>query len=122
MPARRGSGIALLADPTRRRIIGAIALRPRRPSLIARELRLSRPVVSRHLRLLREAGLVVQHRSLIDGRWTMYAVNTHRHGAITAWLAGTEVARDGNPPYRHGNRGPETPEAHDADRTDPVDR
>ncbi len=52
----------------------------------------------------------------------MYAVNTYRHGAITAWLAGTDVARDGDPEYRHGNRGPETPAAGDEDRPDPVDR
>jgi len=91
MPRRNGAGIALLADPTRRQIVALLALRLRRPSELARELRLSRPAVSRQLRLLEEGDLVVAHRSLSDGRERAYTLNHWRHGAITAWLAGTEV-------------------------------
>jgi DNA-binding transcriptional ArsR family regulator len=93
MPRRNGAGIALLADPTRRQIVALLALRLRRPSDLARELALSRPAVSRQLRLLEEADLVVAHRSLSDGRERAYTINHWRHGAITAWLAGTEVGR-----------------------------
>ena len=93
MPRRNGFGIALLADPTRRQIIALLAVRLMRPSDLARELGLSRPAVSRQLRLLEEADLIVAHRMPSDGRERTYTINHWRHGAITAWLAGTEVGR-----------------------------
>jgi DNA-binding transcriptional ArsR family regulator len=92
MPKRIDGGIALLADSTRRRLIAAIALRPTvRPSKLALLLGLSRSAVSRHLRRLREANLIVPHASYVDGRWISYSVNPDRQGQILAWLAGTEV-------------------------------
>jgi DNA-binding transcriptional ArsR family regulator len=97
MPHRNGTGIALLADPTRRRLIAALAIRPAQPSTLADLLELSRFTVSRQLRLLREAGLVVDHRSVTDGRGLLYTLNPRRHGAITAWLAGTDVGRTIDP-------------------------
>ena len=93
MPKRNGHGIELLADPTRRRIIALLAVRSLRPSTIAREIGLSRPATSRQLRLLREAGLVRATRALFDRRSILYTINPHLHGPITAWLAGTRVAR-----------------------------
>jgi predicted transcriptional regulator len=93
MPRRNGVGIALLADSTRRQIVALLALRTRRPSELARELGLSRPAVSRQLRMLEEADLVVAHRSSSDGRERAYTINHWRHGSITAWLAGTEIGR-----------------------------
>jgi DNA-binding transcriptional ArsR family regulator len=91
MPERNGHGIELLADPTRRRIIALLALRPRRPSAIAKEIGLSPPATSRQLKLLRDAGLVRAQRSPIDGRTYRYSIEPQRHGAITAWLAGTGI-------------------------------
>jgi predicted transcriptional regulator len=91
MPQRNGSGIALLADPTRRAIIAALALKPHRPSRLATHLGLSRPAIARQLRLLEEAGLVWGHEVPGDGRAILYTIHPRRHGAITAWLAGTEV-------------------------------
>ncbi len=91
MPKRNGTGIALLADPTRRDIIAALALRPQRPSRLASSLGLSRPAMSRQLRLLEEAGLVRGHALPGDRRAVLYTIDPRRHGAITAWLAGTGV-------------------------------
>jgi predicted transcriptional regulator len=91
MPHRSGAGIALLADPTRRGIIAALAMGPKRPSRLARELGLSPQAIARQMRLLEEAGLVVGHQVPGDGRAVLYTINHGRHGAITAWLAGTEV-------------------------------
>jgi hypothetical protein len=54
-----GAGIGLLADPTRRRIIAALAMAPPRPSRLAEELGLSRPAIARQLRLLEAAALIV---------------------------------------------------------------
>lgn len=98
MPGRMGSGIALLADPTRRRIIALLALHPHQPSVIAERIGLSRPATSRQLRLLRDAGIVRAMRSYIDGRSFLYMIHPARHGQITAWLAGTEVGRTFPPP------------------------
>jgi DNA-binding transcriptional ArsR family regulator len=93
MPKRTARGIELLADPTRRRMIALLAIRPLRPTTLAGEIGLSRPAISRQLRLLREAGLVERHRSWVDGRAFLYRIPRERHGVITAWLAGTEVGR-----------------------------
>jgi len=94
MPKRNGWGIALLADPTRRRIIALLALRPMRPSVIAREIGRSRPATSRQLRLLSDAGLIRPLPSPHDGRSALYGLDPRRHGQITAWLAGTEIGLD----------------------------
>lgn len=91
MTRRTGSGIALLADDTRRMIVALVALRPRRPSELALELGLSRPAVSRQLALLRAAGLVRSARSRVDGRARVVTINPEQQGRITAWLAGTDV-------------------------------
>ena len=93
MPKRNGPGIELLADPTRRRIIAALAVSPRRPSGLAAELGLSRPATTRQLRLLWEAGLVEVHYSRVDGRVRLYAISNGHHGRITAWLAGIDIRR-----------------------------
>lgn len=93
MPKRNGAGIELLADPTRRRIIAALAVCPRRPSSLATELRLSRPATTRQLQLLREAGLVQVSRSILDGRVRLYRLDPRNHGRITAWLAGIDLRR-----------------------------
>ena len=93
MPKRNGTGIELLADPTRRRIIALLAVRPRRPSALASEIGLSRPATTRQLRLLRMAGLVRMHRSMLDGGVRLYDLEPRARGVITAWLAGTEVGR-----------------------------
>ena len=98
MARRNGSGIALLADPTRRAIIALIAVQPRRPSTIAAELQLSRPAVSRQLRLLEDAGLVRAFPFRLDGRGLLYQIDPTALRQITAWLAGTDVGRMPRPP------------------------
>ena len=49
---------AALADPTRRRLLELLAAGERSAGELAAEFDVSRPAVSRHLRVLREAGLV----------------------------------------------------------------
>jgi DNA-binding MarR family transcriptional regulator len=93
MPHRRGPGIELLADPTRRRIIALLAIRALRPSTIATELGLSRPATTRQLHLLCDAGLIRSAQSLVDRRALLYSIEPRQHGPITAWLAGTGVGR-----------------------------
>ncbi|MBO0831118.1 MAG: winged helix-turn-helix transcriptional regulator [Actinobacteria bacterium] len=52
------AGIAALGDPTRRAIFESLALGPKSVGELAAELPVSRPAVSQHLRVLKEAGLV----------------------------------------------------------------
>jgi DNA-binding transcriptional ArsR family regulator len=57
--AYRLDGLAALGDPTRRAIFELVAERPRAVVELAREMPVSRPAVSQHLRVLKEAGLVI---------------------------------------------------------------
>jgi DNA-binding transcriptional ArsR family regulator len=93
MPKRNGHGIDLLADPSRRAIVALLAINIGQPSRIAKEIGLSRSATSRHLRLLREAGLISVKRHFLDKRSFNYFIAQRRLGQITAWLAGTEVGR-----------------------------
>jgi DNA-binding transcriptional ArsR family regulator len=93
MPKRNGTGIELLADPMRRRIIALLALGHRRPSKLAQEIGLSWPATTRQLRLLQRAGLISARRGYADRRLVVYYIEPRRLGQITAWLAGTEVGR-----------------------------
>jgi DNA-binding transcriptional ArsR family regulator len=72
-----------LADPTRRRIVELLAERDRDAGEIASHFRVSRPAVSRHLRVLREHGLV-QARSVAQRR--VYSLDPEPLEEIDAWL------------------------------------
>ena len=65
-------GWSALADPTRRSIFELVAARPRAVAEIARELPVSRPAVSQHLKLLKGARLVVDHA---EGTRRIYRVD-----------------------------------------------
>src|ERR671937_2921531 len=67
-----GHAIAALADPTRRRVFERLRAGPRPVGEIARGLPVSRPAVSQHLRVLKEAGLVRERR---EGTRNYYSVN-----------------------------------------------
>jgi DNA-binding transcriptional ArsR family regulator len=73
----------VLGDPTRRRIIERLAGGPLPVSGIAKGLPISRPAVSQHLRLLKQAGLVTDHA---DGARRIYRIDPHGLGALRAWL------------------------------------
>jgi DNA-binding transcriptional ArsR family regulator len=60
---------AALADPTRRMLVERIGRKPRRAGDLCRGLTMSRPAVSKHLRVLRQAGLV---SATPQGREMMY--------------------------------------------------
>jgi|SRR5579864_1041630 len=61
-----------LGDPTRRSILECLRAGPRPVGVLARRLPVSRPAVSQHLRVLREAGLVSARRV---GTRHLYAIN-----------------------------------------------
>jgi DNA-binding transcriptional ArsR family regulator len=67
-----GEAMAALADPTRRAVFEGLRGGPRPVGEIARGLPVSRPAVSQHLRVLKEAGLVRERR---EGTRNFYSVN-----------------------------------------------
>ena len=72
-----------LGDPNRREIVRLLGERPRAVGELARELPISRPAVSRHLRLLREAGLVSEQAR---GTRRIYALREDGAAAVRAYL------------------------------------
>src|SRR5262245_3777557 len=66
--------LAALADPTRRRLLDHVSRRPQRPSDLGRGLPMTRPAVSKHLRVLRQAGLV---EAVPQGREMLYRLSKH---------------------------------------------
>lgn len=77
------SGIAALGDPTRRAIFESLARGPKAVGEIAAELPVSRPAVSQHLRVLKEAGLVTDRA---DGTRRIYQIRQQGMQAIHGYL------------------------------------
>ena len=76
-------GWTALADPTRRLIFELVVTRPRAVGEIARELPVSRPAVSQHLKLLKTARLVVDHA---EGTRRIYRADPDGLGELRAQL------------------------------------
>jgi DNA-binding transcriptional ArsR family regulator len=75
-----------LADPTRRRIVEMLGEAPRTASHIHDAFSIAAPAVSRHLRVLREAGLIVEHGVPGDRRVRLYALAPEPIGELAGWL------------------------------------
>ena len=72
-----------LADPTRRTIFERVASRPSAVGDLARGLPVSRPAVSQHLKVLKEAGLVSE---TAEGTRRIYRIDPRGIGAMREWL------------------------------------
>ncbi|MBI1897445.1 MAG: winged helix-turn-helix transcriptional regulator [Acidobacteria bacterium] len=72
-----------VADPTRRAILDALRRGEQPVNGIASAFPVSRPAISKHLRLLREAKLVVERRR---GRQRVYALDPRPLDEVNAWL------------------------------------
>ena len=83
MQTYQGDCWAALGDRTRRTIFTRIARRPCAVGELARDLPVSRPAVSQHLKVLKEAGLVTDER---DGNRRIYHVNPDGLAALRADL------------------------------------
>lgn len=77
------TALAALSDPTRRAVFEALAAQPRAVSELARDLPVSRPAVSQHLKVLSDAGLV-QGRS--QGRRRIYTLRAAGLEELRAYL------------------------------------
>ena len=76
----------LLAEPTRRRIVWELSHQPRTVTELARLLRQSQPLVSKHLRALRQAGLVDAQPDPDDGRTRRYDIRREHLIQLHGWL------------------------------------
>lgn len=74
---------AALGDPTRRTIFERLANGPRSVGELARGLPVSRPAVSQHLKVLKDAGLVADRP---DGNRRLYQINPDGVAALRAYL------------------------------------
>src|SRR5438874_12722445 len=76
-------GWMALGDPTRRAIFDRLAERPRAVGELARELPVSWPAVSQHLKVLKDAGLVIDRPA---GNRRIYQLDPDGVGALRAYL------------------------------------
>ena len=82
--------LAALADPHRRRVVDLLRERPRPAGELAQALGLAPPAMSRHLRTLRESGLVEQSHPAFDARVRVYALRAGPMVELLRWLEETE--------------------------------
>jgi len=85
-----GRTLAALADPNRRRVVDLLCERPRRAGELAKATQLPFPAMSRHLRALRESGLVEEDRHALDARVRIYRLRQEPMSELKAWLEQTE--------------------------------
>jgi len=74
----------IIAEPNRRAILSLLVLSQQSVGEIERQLRMSQPTVSKHLRVLREAGFV---ESTVDAQRRLYRLRPEPLQEVDAWLA-----------------------------------
>jgi len=72
-----------IADPTRRAILDRLRAGPAPVNALAAEFSQSRPAISKHLRVLREARIVTERR---DGRERLYRIQPARLKDVALWI------------------------------------
>jgi DNA-binding transcriptional ArsR family regulator len=87
MPPKRAGGdvFRAIADPTRRAILDRLRAGPANAGELAADFRQSRPAISKHVRVLRQARLVIDRRV---GRERLFAVNAVPLQSVAGWLEG----------------------------------
>jgi len=78
-----GNALTVLADPTRRKVFERLRAGPRAVNLLAAGLPVSRPAVSQHLKVLKDAGLV-DERS--EGARRIYSLKREGLVELRQWL------------------------------------
>jgi DNA-binding transcriptional ArsR family regulator len=81
---------AALADGNRRAIVRLLMRQPRRPSEVADALAISRPALSRHLRVLRTAGLIEEQAVDTDARARLLQLRPEPLAQLRSWLEEVE--------------------------------
>jgi DNA-binding transcriptional ArsR family regulator len=84
------STFAALADAARREMIRLLLQKPRRAGELAQCVAMSPQALSRHLRVLRRAGLVAEHGIENDARVRLYSVHPTALQPLQHWIAQSE--------------------------------
>ena len=79
-----GSVFEIIAEPNRRAILSLLVSSQQSVGEIERQLRMPQPTVSKHLRVLREAGCV---ESTVDAQRRLYLLKPEPFQEVDAWLA-----------------------------------
>jgi DNA-binding transcriptional ArsR family regulator len=77
-----GAALSALADPTRREVVRMLAREPLPAGRISEAFPISKPAMSKHLRVLRDAGLVEDQRDPEDGRIRVYRLRPEPVDAV----------------------------------------
>ena len=83
--------LAALADPDRRRAVDLLRNGPRRAGDLAQAIGLPAPAMSRHLRVLRQSGLVEETHPECDARVRIYSLRPAPMAELRNWLDETEA-------------------------------
>ena len=86
MSAALDKTLTALADPSRRRVIDLLRKRPRRAGELSDALSMSAPAMSRHLRMLRKSGLVLEEIDEGDARIRVYRLRREPFTRLRDWL------------------------------------
>lgn len=78
--------LAALAEPTRRAVVDLLRTQPQRPGEMCAALQVGKPALSRHLKVLREQGLVEELVSQTDARQRVYQLRPEPFAALRSWL------------------------------------
>lgn len=83
--------LSALADRTRRSVVELLHERPRRAGELARALQVSPPALSRHLRVLRQSGLVHEEHPEEDARVRVFTLRREPFDALREWVEEVET-------------------------------
>jgi DNA-binding transcriptional ArsR family regulator len=86
--------LTALADPTRRRVVQLLREGPRRAGDLAAASGTSAPAMSRHLRVLLEAGIVADERPADDARTRVFWLRPQAIAPLRDWLDELQTASD----------------------------
>jgi DNA-binding transcriptional ArsR family regulator len=83
--------LAALADPTRRAVIDLLRQGPHRAGELAAALQITAPTLSRHMRVLRHNGLVIDEEPDHDARVRLYRLRREAFATLRGWLDEVEA-------------------------------
>jgi DNA-binding transcriptional ArsR family regulator len=90
-PSASADPFLAVADPTRRAILDRLRNGDAPVAQLAAGFDMTRPAISRHLRVLREARLVREHRGGQDGRQRIYQLTPGPMREVARWAQGYEI-------------------------------
>lgn len=79
---------AALGDATRFRLVEMLSEKPLPVHVLTSAFSISRPAISRHLRVLKEAGVVIEEK---QGRENLYKLQAHHLVPLSQWLSGLDL-------------------------------